>query len=97
MELILALIDLISILVYLDLALVNRYQVHLFTPLLKLLDKNRLKQYQPLYYQSLKREYYCVSDKVSVSGTTFTVVFAFIYGISLLCNLFDGLILSKTA
>ena len=39
----LALLDLLSLSVYIDLFLVNKYQVHIFTPLLKYIKRASLK------------------------------------------------------
>ena len=54
--------------VYLDLHLVNARQAHVFTPLMKRVAKDRLKPFQQLYKDSLKRAFFCVSDKVSPSA-----------------------------
>lgn len=82
------LIDILSIPVYVDLWVVNTYKIHIYTPLLPYMPKNRLKAHKSDYYASLNRSFYCVSDKVDVSGTSFTVVFAMIYIMNLLSILF---------
>lgn len=46
----LSVFDILSILVYLDLWIVNRYGVHIFTPIMKYVDKSRIKKYQNSYY-----------------------------------------------
>jgi hypothetical protein len=83
----LALLDLISLTVYLDLFLVNRFKTHVFAPLIKLLGKQRAKAMQGVYQKSLRRDFFCVSDKVDVSGTTFNTIFCGLYVSSLLSNL----------
>lgn len=64
----LTLLYVISIVVYLDLALVNKKKVHVYTPLLKFLP---LKSLKTSYTLSLKRDFYCVSDKVPSFFLTF--------------------------
>jgi hypothetical protein len=55
-----------------------------------------MKSIQPLYNKSLKRDFYCVSDKVQVSGTNFNVIFTIIYGVSTFANLLsDKIVLIK--
>jgi len=81
----LLLIDILSLSVYIDLYLVYRYQRHLFTPLMPYLGS----RFKSLYRTSLQRNFFCVSDKVEVSGTTFTVIFAGVYIASLIWNLFE--------
>ncbi|CDW75316.1 UNKNOWN [Stylonychia lemnae] len=68
--------------------MVNKFNAHMFTPLMRKLSKQKLKPYQRLYYESLRRTFFCVSDKVDVSGSTFTAVFAGIYAFTIIGNLF---------
>lgn len=82
-------LDIISLSVYIDLYLVNKYQVHLFSPVLPFIGKARLKSFQQSYYASLQRKFFCVSDKVEVSGTTFTVIFSSVYVLSLISNFLE--------
>lgn len=84
----LLLLDLLVLPVYLDLWFVNTFKKHVYTPLLPLIPKDMLKYIKKNYYASLNRNYFCVSDKVDVSGTTFNNVFAFVYIINMLSNLF---------
>ena len=49
------LLDILALPVYIDLWVVNKYKVHIFTPLLKKMDKSKIKPYQTSYYSSLKR------------------------------------------
>jgi hypothetical protein len=49
-----------------------------------------IKANKDWYQRSLRRDFFCVSDKVSVSGTTFTVVFAWVYGLNMAANLAHG-------
>lgn len=66
----LALLDLISVTVYIDLWLVNRYGVHIFTPVIKIFDNKKFfKRFQKQYYRSLQRNFFCVSDKVSIHSS----------------------------
>ena len=69
----LALADLISLPVYIDLWVVNNYKVHIFTSLMKKMDKAKIKKYQSMYYSSLKRDYFCVSDKVRAINNFLTI------------------------
>jgi hypothetical protein len=59
------LLDLLSFLVYLDLCLVNKKKIHIYTPLLKFMPKSLTKALQHTYQKSLNRLYFCVLDKVS--------------------------------
>lgn len=84
----LLLIEILAVIAYLDLWAVYRFKVHLYSPLLKYVPKTRLKPFQQLYYSSLRRDFFCVSDKIDVSGTTFTVMFVVLYTANALSNLF---------
>jgi len=44
--------------------------------------------YKVVYRESLMRNFFCVSDKVDVSGTTFTAVFSVLYSYQVIDNLF---------
>jgi len=85
----LLLIEFVSFFVYLDLWLVYRKQVHVFTPLLAAIPVKQRKLYQGAYHESLKRDNFCVSDKVDVSGSTFTATFTVIYFYLFVANLFN--------
>lgn len=80
----------LSCIVHADLWLVYRYQAHLFQPLLGLIPTKQRKVYQGAYRNSLKRKFYCVQDKVDVSGTTFTACFTVIYGALFVANLLSS-------
>jgi hypothetical protein len=80
--------DIINFGVYIDLWVVNNFKLHIYTPFLKFVPKHKLKEIQGQYYASLNRKYFCVSDKVDVSGTTFTVVFSFVYLLNIILNVF---------
>ena len=41
----LVLIDVVAIMVYLDLWIVNKFKVHIYTPLMKYIPKKKLKEY----------------------------------------------------
>ena len=73
------LLEVPSILVYLDLWFVYAHKTHIWTHLLKLIPEKERKVYQGVYRESLERGFFCVSDKVDVSGSTFTVAFGFLY------------------
>lgn len=60
----LAIADILALPFYIDLWLVNKYKVHIFTPLMRKMDKGKIKKYQASYYSSLKRDFFCVADKV---------------------------------
>ena len=83
----LTLLEIPTILVYLDLVIVNKYKMHLFTPLMKIVPQKQLKTYQAIYRQSLDRKYFCVADKVDVSYTNYTGAFAIIYTVLLIMHL----------
>ena len=87
---ILLLLSLISCLVHADLWLVIKKQAHIFAPLFQLIPVKQRKTYQGAYRNSLKRRFYCVQDKVDVSGTTFTACFTLIYGYLFLANLLSS-------
>jgi len=86
----LLLLSFVSIFVHLDLWLVYRRQTHLFAPLLQIIPIKQRKTYQGAYRNSLKRRFYCVQDKVDVSGTTFTACFTVLYTYLFLSNLFSS-------
>jgi hypothetical protein len=80
-------LDFMSFFVHLDLWVMYRKQAHIFEPLLRLIPEKQRKTYQGAYRQSLIRPYFCAQDKIDVSGTTFTAVFAVVYAFSFICNL----------
>ena len=82
------LIEITSFLIYLNLFVLNRWKVHLFTPFMKYVPKAKLKEFQKAYYSSLRRDFYCVSDKVDVSGTSFNIIFLFAFFFNVLTNAF---------
>ena len=83
----LLILELISIVVYLDLYLVNNFQRHIFDPLLKMISEKQRKVYQGAYRLTLNRKLFCVSDKIDVSGTTFNNVLLWVYIFSLFSNI----------
>jgi hypothetical protein len=83
----LVLLEVVSIAVYFDLWVVINKQRHIFESLLKLISEKQRKVYQGVYRRSLKRETFCVSDKVDVSGTTFNTVLLMTNFYTLLVNL----------
>ena len=87
LSLLLLIIDVINLIICLDLCLVNKFKFHLYKPFIRFLPFNRQKLYN-IYSNSLKREYFCVADKVDVSGTTFAMVFIIINTIMIILNLF---------
>ena len=86
----LLLLEFISTIVHLDLWAVVRYQNHLFAPLLYLIPQKQRKTYQGIYRESLKRRFFCVQDKIEVSGSTFTGYFTGIYAFLFFFNLCRG-------
>ena len=61
----------------------------MFAPLFQLIPTKQRKTYQGAYRNSLKRKFYCVQDKVDVSGTTFTACFAVLYAYLFIANLMN--------
>lgn len=64
------LLDICAIIVYIDLWYVNARQRHLFTFVFewKLVAQEQIKPYATAYRNSLKRDWFCMLDKVAVSG-----------------------------
>ena len=83
----LVLIEFVSILVYLDLWMVHRFNKHVFEPLFYLISQKQRKVYQATYKQSLIRKSFCVSDQVDVSGTTFNTCMLLLYTFSIVSHL----------
>ena len=88
-------LEVISIGVYADLWIVYKYKKHFFEPLLSLISEKQRKVYQGVYRKSLVRSQFCVSDKVDVSGTTFTAVLCVTHTYSLILNLTAHYYLAK--
>lgn len=93
--LMLFLVELVSVLVYLDLLAVIRAKKHLFDPLLAMISEKQRKVYQGVYRRSLVRSQFCVSDKVDVSGSTFNTVLLGANSYSLMVNVGDFFVLSS--
>ena len=83
----LVLLEIASIAVYFDLWIVINKKKHIFESLLKLISEKQRKVYQGVYRRSLKRDTFCVSDKVDVSGSTFNTVLLFTNFYTLMVNL----------
>lgn len=75
--------------------MVVRYKRHIFTFVfeMRLIAQKQLKPYQSAYYASLKRDWFCVLDKVMVTGVPFAQnicdLVMFCTGVSMLLNFFD--------
>ncbi len=82
----LLLVELFAFLMYLDLWLLNRRKVHIFTPLMKYIPKAKMKL-QNFYQRSLNRDFFCVLDKIDVSGGSFTGLFSIVYITCLIGNM----------
>ena len=59
--------------IYIDLYIVLRYKKRIFTFLFewKVIAQKQLKPYSTAYYSSLRRDWFCVLDKVNLSGFPF--------------------------
>ena len=68
MHLLMLLLDLAAVIIYVDLYMVLRHKKHLFTIALekKWIAQKQLKPYQQVYYDSLRRDWFCILDKVRV-------------------------------
>ena len=69
-NLILLFLDVGALIVYLDLYLILNYKKRIFTFLFEwqVFAQKQLKPYQNSYYASLRRDWFCVLDKIPVSG-----------------------------
>ena len=63
-------LDIFALIIYLDLCYVNARQRHLYTFAFewKIIAQNQIKPYATAYRNSLKRDWFCMLDKVAVTG-----------------------------
>ena len=64
------LIDLCSSVIYLELIWVHKFQRHLYTFVLEsqIIAQKQIKPYANAYRASLKRDWFCLLDKIQVNG-----------------------------
>lgn len=86
MMLLVLFVEAVTLLVLLDLWLVNNKKMHLFTPLMQLIPDKQRKVYQVMYYDSLKRMMFCVLDKIPVSYFYFYTLIGYVLIASFLVN-----------
>ena len=70
MTFVLLFIDCCTLLIYLDLYMITRFHKRIFTILFEkqIIAKKQIKPYANAYYASLKRDWFCILDKVQVDG-----------------------------
>ena len=61
------LLEVVSLTVFADLWLTNNKKIHVYTPLMQLISEKQRRVYQGMYYNSFKREMFCVLDKIPIS------------------------------
>ena len=83
-------LEVVSLIVFIDLWLANNKKVHVYTPLMQLISEKQRRVYQTMYYNSFKRDSFCVLDKIPVSGFYFSTWMTGLLALSIPINLLSG-------